>query len=570
MTGFRPDLRLALVSLLAASSQVFSQPIISQRVSVRTVISLLGGGQTEARSARPLKSGTPLIALARARRNLLSPQSKAIIAEAFRTVQTQASRLSPSGHFRIHYDTTGTDAPALLDASQTSTLPNTYDAYVDSVAAIFDYCWAFQVDSLGYRPPASDGGFGGGNEYDVFIEALSSDLFGYTSYDDSTLVSTGPGAPRYWAFTTIDNDYLGYRTPGMDGLRATAAHEFAHAIHLGGYGLWDDNDIYFFEMSAGWMEGTNFPAVHDYYFDVSEYFTDFHTTICSLPFYYFDSFFVGSERGIWGQYIAQRFGRDMMRTIWERAANERVVPALNDALVSAGTDLATEFALFSTWNYYTADRADTVHYYVQGRHYPRFWVSESSSYSGSTVMMSDQAYALSSNFYDFEVEGDTVTAVVANVDLSSAAQYDESLRSLKLELGSGGLDVPSQVLADGLLIGFGATEQNDWRESYLVSSTRNGAVRAPLAASPNPLSLASVGRLLLPVGGSANQTAHVYFLNSSLALAYSGDYAVAMSGGAAQVAIPSADLARRLSSGVYFVIVKVGQAEYQWKVAVIR
>ena len=331
-------LTAAFIVLIVFLPPCPAQDKVRHRPSTQSIRLILDPKSKASSVSKPIKSATPLIALSHMRWSQLSMQSKATIAQAFQVDETQTSKLSPSGKFRIHYDTTGINTPALLDPTQQFRLPTTYEAYVDSVAAVFDYCWRFQIDSLGYRPPASDGGWGGAPEYDVFIEDLDPSLFGYTLYDDSTRVNPSVNPARYWAYTVIDNDYLGYRTAGMDGLRATAAHEFQHAIHLGGYGLWSDQDVYFFELSAGWMEGVTFPAVHDYYFDVSEYFTSFRDQEGTLPFYYFSSLFIGSERGIWGQFMGQRFGRDVMRDIWEHEISEPIVTSINDALLSRGTD----------------------------------------------------------------------------------------------------------------------------------------------------------------------------------------------------------------------------------------
>jgi len=154
------------------------------------------------------------------------------------------------------------------------------------------------------------------NQNMIFILKHRPDTFGYTNWDDSMQAASPPNtAPRYWTYTVIDNYFLEFRTKGIDALRATAAHEFQHAIHLGGYGLWDVRDEFFFELSAGWMEGVNFPSVHDYFYDVVDYFISFRDANGSLPF--FNNYKYGSERGIWGQFIAKRFGRDMMRRIWE-------------------------------------------------------------------------------------------------------------------------------------------------------------------------------------------------------------------------------------------------------------
>ena len=544
-----------------------SQQVQSRAASIQSVVSILSGRGATVPGIHCMKSGTPLIALAHLHWKQLSAQSKATITKAFQVTDMQKSRLSPSGRFRIHYDTTGIDAPALLDQSQSARLPNTVEAYIDSVGAIFDYCWTFQIDSLGYAPPASDGGWGGGPEYDVFVQDLDNSTFGYTVYDDTTRVNPLGNPPRYWAYTVVDNDFVEYRTRGMDALRATAAHEFQHAVHLGGYGLWDSRDVYFFELTAGWMEGVNFPAVHDYYFDVSEYFSSFH----GLPLYYFDSFYVGSERGIWGQYLAKRFGRDVVKDIWVREASEPLIPAINDALATRGSNLAAEFTLFSYWNYFTADRADTVLYYTEGRHYPRFTPSVTTVYStGGNATIADQPHALSTDFYEFRLPADTITALIANIDVQSAAQYDFSTHPMQLELGKSVNDMATQTLPDGLKIGFSASDISVWTEHYLQSSTGSAVPNTNKNASPNPMLLSRDAHLALPVDDPVNARADVYFLSSASTLQFSGTYAVTNGLTGEYIFVPSSDLQSHLSSGIYFVIARVNQSEYHWKVAVIR
>ena len=364
---------IAVISILSVHWFVGNaQEVIHRNKSVQTVRSILNPNQKPTTEIKTIKSATPLVALSHFRWSQLSPQSKTIIAQTLQASETQMSRPSPSGRFRIHYDTTGNDTPALLTADQTQDSLGTYEQYVDSVGAVFDYCWTFQIDSLGYNPPAPHIGPSGNPEYDIYIENIGPDTFGETFWDDTTRVDSPLNtAPRYWTYTIVDNDFLEFRTKGIDALRATAAHEFQHAIHLGGYGLWAYQDEFFFELSAGWMEGVNFPSVHDYFYDVADYFTSFRDVSgFSLPF--FDNTTYGSERGIWGQFIAKRWGRDMMRKIWEFEIKEEIMPAINDALAADGSDMNTEYSLFSYWNYFTADRADTVLYYPEGKNYPRF------------------------------------------------------------------------------------------------------------------------------------------------------------------------------------------------------
>ena len=80
------------------------------------------------------------------------------------------SVVSPSGKFRIHFDTTNVNGnqPFLYDANG-QRIPNSTRAYVDSVAQVCDHVYHVEVDSFGYPPPPSDSGVGGGNEYDIYI-----------------------------------------------------------------------------------------------------------------------------------------------------------------------------------------------------------------------------------------------------------------------------------------------------------------------------------------------------------------------------------------------------------------
>jgi hypothetical protein len=542
-----------------------------RKKSIQTVLSILNPNQGPTAEIKSIKSATPLIALSHLRWNQLSAQSKTLITQTLQATETQQSRLSPSGRFRIHYDTTGDNTPALLNANQTQALPNTYDEYVDSVGAVFDYCWTFQIDSLGYNPPAPHLGPSGNPEYDIYIENIGPSIFGETFWDSTMEVVSPPNtAPRFWTYTIIDNDFLEFRTKGIDALRATAAHEFQHAIHLGAYGLWDDRDEFFFELSAGWMEGVNFPFVHDYYYDVAEYFTGFRNSSGSLPFYYFDGYYIGSERGIWGQYIAKRFGRDMMRKIWEFMTKEGVMQAINDAFITNGTDMKTEYSIFSYWNYYTADRANALVYYPEGKNYPRFTSNSITSYMGTTASISDQTHTLSTSFYEFQLATDTLTAIVTNADIPEAQQYVDTTYSLLLELGTSINNVPTQNLSNGLKAGFGVTDQTKWTERYLLASTKTDIPKTISDASPNPFLLSKAVRLALPVNTASNSLAHVYFLGSSMSLAFSGDYPISDYSGGRFIFIPSVDLQSRLSSGIYFIIARIDNSEYRWKVAVIR
>ncbi len=546
-------------------SELQAQPVVRQRLSSYEVIrSVFGESLAEKMKDKPIKCATPLVLMIKERWNQLSTETKNIVTSILMDLPTQKSRLSLSGRFRIHYDTTGSKTPALLNSSG-QRVEGTYELYIDSVVTFFDYCWTYEVDSLGYTSPPQDGMVGGGPEYDVYVGERAVNDFGQTDLD--ILIHSSP--ERYLTSIQIDNDYLGFRTPGMNGLKVTAAHEFHHAMQLGSYGIWNEGgtyrETYFYELTSSWMEDVVYTDVNDYYNDVAIYFTDLRDQNGSLSFNYFSQpDQAGYERCIWGHFLAKKFGCDMMRNIWERIASELVMPSIDDVLKLRGTNFAAEFSDFSYWNYFTADRADTIHYYPEGNHYLRFVPNATTTYLGTTASILSKAHVLSTSFYEFDLTNTTLTAIVTNIDTAAAAQYDASGQALQLKLGTSVTDLPAQALSNGLQIGFGVLDQSKWSVRYL------GITPKVSDAAPNPLLLSRDVRLALPVDAPIGSYAHVYFYNSSLSLDHSADYQVGESSGIRMVSVSSATLRSHLSSGIYFVVAKTAKSEYKWKVAVIR
>lgn len=521
--------------------------------------------------ARPLqvKCGTSLIAFAH--RQALSLPLKAALSRLIeRPTNRQKSRLTPSGKFRIHYDTTGTETPSLLNADNSQRLPNTAEQYIDSVAAVFDYCWKMEVDSLGFGAPLTDGTQGGGPEYDIYVSSLGQGIFGGTTPDGGFITE---GLRRYTTYIEIDNAYFGYRTPGINGLKVTAAHEFHHACQLGAYGVWNypNSDFYFYELSAVWMEDVAFTDINDYYYDVPVYFLNFRNSQGnSYPFTYYDqSYFPGYERSIWAHFLAKRFGRDIMREIWEGITAQPVLQSTAQVLRRHGSDIETEFASFSYWNFFTGDRADRAKYYPEGNYYPRYMPNVTTTFNGLTSSISMSAPPLSTQMYQFIVAGDTINAVVANVETDQASPASQTLRPIEVKLSSNSLNPPYQTLSKGITANFSAGNSKAWRVLYLESVSRSNAI-AFIEPSPNPFRLSSASKLALPVQGTNSADAQISIFSSSLDLMYSERHPIVEAFGKKFINIPSQDLKARVSSGIYFVVAECGDTEFKWKVAIIQ
>ncbi len=278
------------------------------------------------------------------------------------------SYVSPSGRFKIHYDKTGTDAVYRANEdSDGDGVPN----YVESTALIADSVWEHEITELGYPIPPSDSFYTTESDsaaYDVFLVNLAANFYGL-AYPDS-IWQVSPGHYKATSFIKLDNDYSqlsGYESRPLDAIRVTMAHEFFHAIQFG-IDPFEAEDFdqtlsrrYWMELSAVWMEEEVFDDINDYYGYLPYFFEDVTASIQQ-----FESFsdLHPYSCGIFGMFLSQRYGRDVIREVWKKCGEFGVGPhmliAVDDVIdsISGGSqNLASAFAEFAQWNYFTGFRA---------------------------------------------------------------------------------------------------------------------------------------------------------------------------------------------------------------------
>lgn len=513
-----------------------------------------------------VKCGTPLVFSVRQAPEALSRTTHANLQRPER----QKNRTSPTGKFRIHYDTTGVDTPFMLNADG-DTIGNSFEEYVDSVAAIFDFCYGLLVNTMGYEPPPADGTEGGGAEYDVYIEEIGSNAFGATFFDDA--ISTQPNS-KYTTYIVIDNDYFRNRTPGLNGLRVTAAHEFHHAIQLGAYGVWNtptSSDFYFYELTSSWIEDVAYPEINDYRFDAPAYFTRFRDAQGrSLAFTFFSQLsFPGYERAVWAYYLAKRYGDGIVREIWEGMKTQPFLSSLHNVLQKRGTDIATEYATFSVWNYYTADRANASISYTDGHLYPRFLPNSITQFGGFETTVSTSFHPLSVQFLALVVAADTLEAILSNIDIESARASSSTLSTVSLKAKRGDVAGAYQRVEGGLSFGLTVASPSHWRVSYL-SSGKKAIASLNEYPSPNPFRLGESSRLILPIPFQPPQAVEISVLSSSLDLMFSQTYSPRNYFGRWEVVVPADDFVGNISTGLHFVVLSAGGEKRQWKVLFVR
>ena len=184
--------------------------------------------------------------------------------------ETQSFAYSSTGHFKIHYDITGQDAPSQSD-SDSNSVPD----YVEYVGIIAENSRNTFINDMGYLPevPDDDG------VYDIYIEDRPPDYYGVNYPDECISNCSGiPGA----SWIIIDNEYEQgeFFTSGLNTMRITVAHEFFHAIQRAYFvhNLTEDDEEdnnFFWEMTATWVEDIMVPNSNDYiewmntFFDIS-------------------------------------------------------------------------------------------------------------------------------------------------------------------------------------------------------------------------------------------------------------------------------------------------------------
>lgn len=320
----------------------------------------------------PLKCGTPLIQEYLRVRAELSPAAVAII-EGILHPADEPSRAvynSPSGHFRITYSTTGTNAVPLTDLNA-----NGVPDYVERVAEYFDYSWQREITELLFQAPP-------GAQYYITIQNLDG-VYGYTQ------LSGGGGATAIW----IENDFVGFPPnddPDGDQLGAakvTAAHEFKHASQYP-TSFWSEGG--WVEVDATWMEEIVYPATNDYH----NYLPS--GSPIAAPATPLDGGSTGTgsyEDCVWQHYMSEHWNNQFIVDFWNWRRNhtgESVLNSYNAMFVARGSSIALAWPLFATWNYATGARSEAGFGYHDAPDYPtgspqRQFNSYPQSYTGTGV-----------------------------------------------------------------------------------------------------------------------------------------------------------------------------------------
>ncbi len=345
-----------------------------------------------------------------------SKEQQEVLGSFLQRPESDTSIVSPSGLFRVHYDTAGYHAVSMEDFDH-SGIPD----YIEEAADAVDYVYQVEVGQIGMRAPPDDQGRGGSDEWDIYIREVGSGLYGWT-FAEYPPIGTDPA--RYICYIVLDNNYGSTPTKGMNGLRVTAAHEFFHMIQLGYNGRDDDDngwfdDLYLMEAGSTWMEDAVFDHINDYL----NYLDDFFAR-SNVRFDYSDGW---REYGLclWYHFLEKRFNtRSFMPKTWQYIVNDPGLKATDRMLEDFGSSFENELPLFYAWNYMTGSHSDTTRFYPEGNLYPEMALSGTYALQRDTSV-TDTLYATGARYIQFRRGGESMyTFVPSYTDWSIEATRD--------------------------------------------------------------------------------------------------------------------------------------------------
>ncbi len=515
----------------------------------------------------PIKCGLPLIAYARQHRTDGGPGLLSALKVLDLRPALQTSLLA--GRFRIHFDTTGINTPAMLNSSHTDTLSNTWREYVDSVASAAAWVYHVEVESLAYDPPPPDGMNGGGPEYDLYIMNLGAagfpGTYGFTSPDTDVVVDGG----RASTFIVMDNTFRflsNAANRGVPALDVTVAHEFHHAIQIGSYAFWA-SEVYFHEMTSVWMEAVNYPAVDDYIQYVRS--SSGHFANPDLPFN--SNAMVMYSRGIWGHFLAKRFGADAMRHSWEETRQMRPLPAIDAALMTYyKSGFAAAFADWALWNYFTGTRSDSISYYPSGARYPLI-AEQTFAYSGGFRSIPGSPATLSplaSAYFNVTGGSQPLDLITANVDLASAEAGSLGGEQFNYAIGPAAPDAGYRGTTAGIFVKFVAADRSHWWTWDVVNGIVGATPFNETMPFPNPFVAGGGSRVYI---ASAELEGELAIFSSSMDLMYKASQSSTLRLGRRVFSWDgTCDDGRQAGSGIYVYVLSVSGRTVTGKFALIR
>jgi hypothetical protein len=483
--------------------------------------------------------------------NFSSPQQE-ILLKLLQRPDLHTSLVSESGIFRLHFDTTGTNAPQYI--SGLTAFENAMQ-----VLEALDSTYNFEVSFLGYLPPPADFGEGGDDLYDIYI--MRTGYYGSTTPENII----NQEQQTYTSYMDIDPEFgAGFFTRGINAMQVTIAHELHHAIQLGNYINRISSDRFFYELSSTAMEEFVYDDVNDYYQYLNSYFLSPET---SLPLT------IGYNSVLWNIFLQNNFDYDILKLQWELMPSIRAMFAISNSLFEYESSFAREFNKFGIWMFFTSYRTVPGSYFEEAGNYPLVKQTSIIQFNQSHPPLEMTSRAAAHTFITFSIQSmnDSLVTIVSNGDVQSAVTDLSSIFNFQYTLfsdsSSGGRFLTGNYSSD-----FSADNPAFWSVSEILNNVvvreddnvvNPGQTRIEYAY-PSPFQYGKSylfgSNIFIPLNANLAETVDFNIYTSGMNLLFQSEEIVKFLPGE-QVGIiwnvldQSGD---KLASGVYIYVIKKG------------
>lgn len=372
MNAFYTRFAFTIVTLLQFSTFVFAAPLddyylqqFGEEKSAQLQKAVLSVTTV---TQEPPKCGMPLKKSLRRDWDLLEASTQKVLAKQLAppTLEGEATFDSTPGHFKVHYATSGTDAPPLTDITGIAGVPD----WVETVAATLEYVYS-SYSSLGYQPAPTTSG----TAYNIYLRDLAPlNYYGVTTSGVSASSATYPYAFTSWM--ELDNNFTdGIYHPytPLQSLRITSAHEYHHAIQYG-YNYYFD--VWYAEATSTWLED-------ELYNDVNQLYTYLTASLLNTNLS-LDISVSTTTGGGYGRWLINRYfsethpDQNIVRLFWEALSTRTPIngndipmsPIIDEVLQLSGSNLGDDFLGYTQrlytrqWTTHLSDIVSIPHVYL--------------------------------------------------------------------------------------------------------------------------------------------------------------------------------------------------------------
>lgn len=558
-----------IIYFFAGSTSLFSQNISKDQLDklYNDFIKYKNVGITNISVIKqePVKCGFVLINSVRMHFNNFTYEQQQVLKPLLTRPNLQTSLVSPSGFFRIHYDTTGYNTPAYYTNADTLHYSKQVllQMYLDSTAIAADSAYNFEINYLGYPPPPPDSNAGGDNKYDIYLWSLGS-FYGDTQFD-------GDKGPSYME---VNSNFTGFPTLGIYAVRVTVAHEFHHGIQVGNY-IYRDTDAWFHELTSTSMEHFVYPSIPDYVNYMSHYFDNPQRSIASNNVSGGD----GYDLAIWNIYLQIKFDYDIIKKQWQLMPEKRAIETINQSIIENGSSFSQILNEFGVWVYFTNSRAQLGKYFPEAATYPSisFPISNSLNFTSPFIQINSFNYPVSNNFFSISIQLpakiDILVPVITNSDYEAAVINTDSTFNFQYLLYNYNAD-GAKNLVDKYYSKLITTESSCFNSEILNDTWLGSTIvfnHNADFAFPSPFNY-SYSVLYIPVDQNSSGQFNLNIYSIGMKLVYSSLASEIQLDGVKPVIIWNGldNNNRKLSSGVYIYVIKLGSNVKKGKIVIFN